>query len=385
MKPIKDSNFSSISRTTIDLRSKADNIKLLSPDEANEHLSMLISMLWALHELAAADLTDFGSRPKGVVDFLGQIRRNLSVLLLKNRIEALTPNRDVAKAFAIDPTESGFPLAVRDMHFLFSDMEKADDELARLPDDRQLVDHALFALFRGAYPAETVLQKLKLKYYTNLKEMAVIRAVKQHKAIPLRQKDGMHYFAKYVERLDEHYNLPRFYVLCLKVPEQSARSGEWKHGLEEAIDKCLAVPLGLELRTLAETLETLEGLQVELVERIDLGPFHNRFTQNYGENKGIAGKLLEGVGDRGGDKDGLIMFRRSAVQRISQERRTGFINFFKGLRSGDKHLGAFSPVITSPLHIIMPHRLIQQAHQKNIDFEDNVKMHGLTKEGSLID
>lgn len=377
MKPIKDSNFSSIGRAAIDLRSKADNFKLLFPEEAKEHLSMLLSMLWALHELAAADLPDFGSRPKGVVDFLGRIRRNLSVLLLKNRIEALAPNRDVARAFAIDPTESGFPLAVRDMHFLHSDMEKADDELARLPRDRQLVDHALFALFRGAYPAETVLQKLKLKYYTNLKEMAVISAVKQHPAIPLRQKDGMHYFAKYIERLDEHYNVPRFYVLCLKVPEQAARSGEWKHGLEEAIDQCLAVPLGLELRTLAETLEPLEGLQVELVERIDLGPFHNRFT----DNKGLAGKLLEG----GTEKDGLIMFRRSAVQRISQERRTGFINFFKGLRSGDKHLGAFSPVITSPLHIIMPHRLIQQAHQKNIDFEDNVKMHGLTKEGSLID
>jgi len=368
MKPIKDSNFSSIGRAAIDLRSKADNFKLLFPEEAKEHLSMLLSMLWALHELAAADLPDFGSRPKGVVDFLGRIRRNLSVLLLKNRIEALAPNRDVARAFAIDPTESGFPLAVRDMHFLHSDMEKADDELARLPQDRQLVDHALFALFRGAYPAETVLQKLKLKYYTNLKEMAVISAVKQHPAIPLRQKDGMHYFAKYIERLDEHYNVPRFYVLCLKVPEQAARSGEWKHGLEEAIDQCLAVPLGLELRTLAETLEPLEGLQVE---------FHNRFT----DNKGLAGKLLEG----GTEKDGLIMFRRSAVQRISQERRTGFINFFKGLRSGDKHLGAFSPVITSPLHIIMPHRLIQQAHQKNIDFEDNVKMHGLTKEGSLID
>lgn len=80
-----------------------------------------------------------------------------------------------------------------------------------------------------------------------------------------------------------------------------------------------------------------------------------------------------------------MMFSKSSLIRTGEEEREGLRERFKGWRSGDEHIGHFSPVINSPQYILMPHRLIQKVHNLNITLKDHTKMYGVTNTGEIYE
>ncbi len=106
---------------------------------------------------------------------------------------------------------------------------------------------------------------------------------------------------------------------------------------------------------------------MDCIERFDIGPFYNRITKN----TGIISSLIES------DDECMIMFRKYSIIRAGETKRTGLVNKFRGWKSGDDHLGEFTPVIASPQYILMPHRLIQKVHNRDLSI-NNTKMFDIT-------
>jgi hypothetical protein len=73
------------------------------------------------------------------------------------------------------------------------------------------------------------------------------------------------------------------------------------------------------------------------------------------------------------------------VVRTRQEERAGLSERLKGWRSGDTHVGEFSPAIISPLYVLMSHRLIQKVYNLDIRLKDHTRMFGVTSEGAIYD
>ena len=177
------------------------------------------------------------------------------------------------------------------------------------------------------------------------------------------------------ERLDEHHNLPRFYTLYLRIPSKSYLREEWQIALEEAIRTGISTVSNLELTTLADKIEAIFGVQLEYVERFDVGPFYSKYTEN-----GTAVKSLIEA-----DDDCIMMFSKASVVRMGEEAHVGLKEWFLGWRTGDEYHGEFSPAINSPQYILMPHRLIQKVHNLNVTLKDHTKMFGVTSKGEIYE
>ena len=122
---------------------------------------------------------------------------------------------------------------------------------------------------------------------------------------------------------------------------------------------------------MAQKIEAIYGVQLEYLERLDIGPFYSPYTDN-----GAAVKSLIET-----PEDCILMFSKSSVVRMGEEERIGLKEWFLGWRTGDEYEGQFSPVITSPQYILMPHRLIQKVHNLNITLKEHTKMFGVTSKG----
>jgi len=243
-----------------------------------------------------------------------------------------------------------------------------------LPKDEQLIDNALFLLFRGHFPKDVILQKLTRNYYEKLLKLSVPEILKIYDAKEfIAKEERICYYRQSFERFDDHSNIPRFYTLHLKIPLKSYDREEWKTEMRKAISDGLSSVINLELGYLAKKIEEIEGVQVEYIERFDVGPFYNRYT----EKSGTLGSLIAA------DDDCMLLFRKYSVVRTGEKERTGAANWFKGMISGDKYIGYFSPPIASPQYALMPHRLIQKIYNLNVSIE-NTKMYGITSTGKII-
>jgi hypothetical protein len=307
--------------------------------------------------------------------FLKKVSDTLNAFVLKNRLEAMKTNSDIRLSCTIDPSDSGFPVFVRDFKFLTTDKQNTVQELEKLPDDAHLVDDALFLLFRGHFPKDVVFQKLARNYYTTLSGFDMPGSLSIAPVVHLKHEDRMHYCRKSFERLDDHHNLPRFYTAYLKIPEKTYRKSDWEPAIDQAIHEGFSTVTALELGYLAPKIEVIEGVQLEYLERFDIGPFYSIHTDN--------GEAVSSLIDS--PDDCIMMFHKSTVVRTGQEERAGLKERLKGWRSGDTHLGEFSPPIDSPLYILMPHRLIQKVHNLDIKLKDHTRMFGVTPEGEIYD
>jgi hypothetical protein len=307
--------------------------------------------------------------------FLEKISRTLNAFVLKNRLEAMEINSDIRLSCTIDPSDSGFPIFVRDFKFLSTDKQNALQELEEIPDDAHLVDDALFLLFRGHFPKDVVLQKLARNYYSTLLGLDIPAALSIAPSVHIKHEDDMHYCKKSFERLDDHHNLPRFYTAYLKIPEKTYPKPDWEQAVEQAINDGFSTITALELGYLAPKIEDIEGVQLEYLERFDIGPFYSPHTEN--------GKAVNALIDS--PDDCIMMFSKSTVVRTGQEARTGLSERLKSWRSGDTHVGAFSPAIQSPQYVLMPHRLIQKVHNLDIMLKDHTRMFGVTPKGEIYD
>lgn len=359
---------------SIDLRVSDKNLLGLSAADAKIHLEMLGEMLFTMRRVLETKLTGEGGSNKEYLDYIYRLYLTVEAVFLKNRLESERHADDVRIKSAIDPTDSGFPVFVRDLKFLTTDIERAESVLAKMPEDKRLVDDALFLIFRGLFPKDVILQKLEKEYYSAIQKLTFPERLKIHPHSIVRvDKDAM-YCMQSFERLDDHSNIPRFYTIYFRVPSKSFNSDEWKREMKTAIPEGLSTVTNLELGFLAKEVEEIEGVQVEYIERFDVGPFFNRFT----ENTGAVGALIES------DDDYLMTFRKYSIVRSTETKREGFRNWWKGLMSGDDTIGEFSPAIASPLYCLMPHRLVQRAHARELPVT-NIKMFGITSSGDIYE
>jgi hypothetical protein len=375
MSSLKDSTKTTVANHSIDLQIEQQNFKTLNPDDARIHLDRLAFMLTMIAKVMMKRLPDDGGNNLELQTFLRKLSDMLDTFVLKNRLEAMKPNSDIRLSCTIDPTDSGFPVIVRDFRFLMTDQEHAAEALRKLPEDQRLVDDALFLLFRGHFPKETVLQKLTRNYYKTLQDVTMPERLKIFPITHIKEEDRMHYCKKSFERLDDHYNLPRFYTTYLKVPSKTYPKTDWEPEIDNAISEGLSTVTALELGYLAKKIEVIEGVQLEFLERFDIGPFYSPHT----ENSETVQRLLES------DDDCIMMFSKSMVVRTGEESRAGLSERLRGWRSGDTHLGEFSPAIESPQYILMPHRLIQKVHNLDIKLKEHTKMFGVTHVGEIYD
>ena len=174
--------------------------------------------------------------------------------------------------------------------------------------------------------------------------------------------EGVNIYRKNVERLDENNNVPKFYTFYFNIPNPSIGS-IWEQTLDDAIRSSFRTVANLELPYLANHVETIEAIQLQMIERFDVGPLYNQFT----ENPETIRTLLTHP------SDALLTCRKYSIVRQGEQGRKGWRNWIKSLRSGKGAIGIFSPVIASPLYILMPHRLIQKAYHLNTAFADNYK------------
>lgn len=376
MTSLKDSSQTTIVEHDIDLRVEHKNLKTLTPEDARAHLSMLADMLRAMSRVIGQKLPNDGGQNPSFMRYIKKLRHTLDAILLKHRLEASKPNSDIRLSCTIDPTDSGFPIFVRDFKFLVSDKEQTIRELQQLPKDEKLVDDALFMLFRGSFPRNVILQKLTRSYYETLDVLTMPEPLRIYPPVHLKEEQQMHYCTLSFERLDDHHNIPRFYTLYLKIPEKTyPYSDEWEEELKQAVLSGLSTVANLELRYLARKVEDIEGVQLEYLERFDIGPFYSVYT----ENSPTVQALIDAP------QDYIMMFNKSTVFRVDEEQRAGFREWFRAWRSGDEFIGNFSPVIASPQYILMPHRLIQKVHNLNISLKEQTKMFGITSTGEIYE
>ncbi|MCP4353477.1 MAG: hypothetical protein GY795_49135 [Desulfobacterales bacterium] len=367
MASIKDSTRTTVAEHSIEMQVETDNLLNLTPEQTSVHLKMLSDMLVMKRKLIYKKLPREGGSNIELLEYLKNMGRILDIIALKNRLESAKPSTDIRLSCTIDPTDSGFPLFARDFRFLRTDREKADQELGKIPDNERLVDDALFLLFRGHFPRDVILQKLAREYYEELAKSTLPDRIEIHPETLIKEEDNIHFCKQSFERLDDHSNVPRFYTMYLKIPSKTyARSG-WRDEILTAIKEGLSTVTNLELMYLAKLVEIIEGVQLDCIERFDIGPFYNTCTKN----TGIISSLIEA------DDECMIMFRKYSIIRAGETKRTGLVNKFRGWRSGDDHLGEFTPVIASPQYILMPHRLIQKVHNRDLSI-NNTKMFDIT-------
>lgn len=367
MSSLKDSSKTTVVDHSINLRTDFKNVQTLAPEEASVHLATLAAMLTMMVKVISRRLPRDGGNNPDFLNYLKKLSNTLKAFVLKHKLESLKPNSDVRLSCTIDPSDSGFPIFVRDFKFLTTEKKNAAEELNKLPSDERLVDDALFLLFRGHFPKDVVLQKLLRNYYKMLTKLSMPEALKIYPVMRIKEENRVHYCKQSFERLDDHHNLPRFYTVYLKVPSKTYPKSGWDFELQQAISDGLSTVTSLELGYLAKKIEVIEGVQLEYLERFDVGPFYSLYT----ENSETVRTLIES------ESDCIMMFSKSMVVRAGEEERIGLKERLKGWRSGDTYLGEFSPVIASPQYILMPHRLIQKVHNLDIVLKEHTQMFGI--------
>jgi len=199
--------------------------------------------------------------------------------------------------------------------------------------------------------------------------------LKIYAPVHIKESEPFNYCTQSFERLDDHHNLPRFYTLYLKIPSKTYPNAQWQTAVKQAIVEGLSTVTDLELKFLAQKVENIEGVQLEYLERFDVGPFYSVHT----DNSQTVRTLIDV------ESDCIMMFSKATVVRTGEEERTGLRERIKGWRSGDEHTGRFSPVLNSPQYILMSHRLIQKVHNLNITLKEHTKMYGITRTGEIYE
>lgn len=368
-----------IDRGSIELQMEQDNFLKLDQKATQNHLGTLSAMLRNLSMLVYEKIPSAKGDNPSFEKYLYRLADTIDILVMRSHLEANRSNGlELTSQCIIDPTESGFPLTIRDFRTLDKDKEDAAEALKRLPTDPQLVRDAIFSLCRGFYPQDAIMQKLERNFYQKVGSTDIVVPLKVYSDTFIKkdEKNNGHLMKKSAEKLDSDNNLPRFYTLYFEVTNQVCEQLDWHAELEKRVKDVLSSGSTFELPTMAKHVEDIDGVILQLIERFDVGPFYSKATLN----EGAIAELLEKDAN---EFDAILSFRRYLIQRMDEQKKSGIVNKVKGLLSGDMYTGMFSEVIKSPKYMLMPHRLIQKAYNQRLDFKDEVKLYGITTGGGF--
>ncbi len=216
------SGKATISKLSVSLDSQ-ENFKDLSDHETKIHLKTLSSMLGLLARTIYEKIPEVGRENVGLENYILSTASSLDAIVKKQEIETMKSEGTQIKCI-IDPTDSGFPIVVRDFKYLEIDKRDAHIRLKNLPDDSSLIDNAEYHLFRASYPTSIIQQKLERNYYTSLQSLDIPAELKTYTAREVNtEKNGHLLFKKSFEKLDGHNNVPKFYTLYFTVTGDFAR------------------------------------------------------------------------------------------------------------------------------------------------------------------
>lgn len=376
MKPIQDSSQMSIASPPPLTTVAGKNFKTLAQDETLVYLQQFMGMLRNVQVMFLQQfITGYASHLH-----LSQFTQTLIDIAdaLYSHCERDLFLKTSGLNFAIDPTDSGWPLFIRDFHFLNNEREKViANKEAEIISDQRLVDDAIFSLFRGVFPLDVIDTKmtktinLKLKKLPNLEELHFLEADF------VQEIKGLFYYRICVQRLEENYNIPRFYTIHIKVFNSLQDMPELMPAFKRAFKAGISTPVSLELKHIAEQIEAIDGICVEMIQRVDIGPYYSRFSMNESTIK----ELLE----QGEPEDGIFSFKLFTIQRMKEFKVSGMVNSFKAYLSGDWFRGEFSKTLVSPTYYILPHRLIQKVHHLDLKLDTHAKMFGVNPKGELVE
>lgn len=360
----------------MDARLRHERLLLLEDVDAKRHLSRLSEMLAYIPTLAELEIPWIGGAFNG---FVLRLRRTVEAILLKHEVAAADANADIKLSVSINGVDSGYPVFSRDLEHLARDQQRAAAELRELPKPEELVDVALEYLFRETWPERQIRQMTRFRYFHTIAQLELPRSgARSRNALHAGDRAERRLYLKTVERMDERNNLPRFYVIYLGTTARHLPQARWEEQVDQAVQQSLGQYLvDSELPHFASAIEEVDGLTVEALERIDVGPFHSPLTSN----EGFVRELLDGASP----DDGILMLRRHRVHRAGQRRRPGLRTLLRALTSRDTQRGHFTAAVASPLYTLLPHRLIQKAHHDRIQVPEHVALKAITHRGVLLD
>ena len=268
-----------VSKPSMDLEI-TNNYKPLSSKEAHTHLLSLENMLTKLSRFMYDNINDKELRNNAAMQhYMIRLGDTLNAVVLKNESQSIGDNADVQQNIVIDPSSSGFPLFARDITLLYNDQQEADKRLAAIPNNSELVEAAINSSFHKVFPNKQIQQMLEHNYYSKLKEVDLPRPLEVYDSVFVKETKTGVIYKRSIEKLDDSYNLPRFYTIYFEVPKLSTSNGTLSEELKNCIvNDGLQTVVSHELPYLTNRLEAIDGIQMQLVQRFDLGPFYNVFT-----------------------------------------------------------------------------------------------------------
>jgi hypothetical protein len=359
--------------SSLDLSFKKETLIKLGGIDAVHHCMMLGMALLLLECMIKEKLPRPESQDKNLLLYLRKLWKAVNILAAKDKLDSLTAG-ELKNPTAIHPTDSGFPLFIRDFEFLNADKNEAPARIAAIPPDEELVDAALFSLFRGQFPQEVINNKYARAYWDSLNGAELPTTLRILDETIVDKRDYATYYHKSVERLDDTGNVPYLYSMYFRVPSGIVEV-EWKMKLDEAIRSGMGTAVSIELPYCARLIEEVDGVMLDMLERYTIGPFYDSYTAN-------SGPIAELIKDK---NDFIMMFQKNTVLRVAEQNRKGLWRSVRGLISGDRTQALFAPTLLSARHVLMPYRMVQKAQNQGISLGENVKMYGISKEGGLID
>lgn len=352
--------------------------KILQDGDAESHLSILSGYLGILPSVIK--ILPFSSKGSNDLEqFISRVKDTLDVILLRNILLSKSPNSDVRMLSSINPADSGFPTYLRDFRYLTQDKAQALHHLETLPSVEEIVSNAENLCFRLAMPTQSIRAMISRDYFSKLASLDLPQELRQNPEVDLGQKGSMTMFLTTVERIDSHTDTPRFYTIIYKIPTSLTKSMMWKesihHALAQAIKEGTSTIVDLELPYLARKIEDIDGIQLQLLERFDIGPFYSRYTTN----SDIINQVLK----VGNERDGILQFRKRFVQRLGERELPTLWERIQGWWSGDQYHGFFTSTLETPQYSLMPHRLVQAVHQRDLSFGQTSTMYAITDRGEL--
>lgn len=379
MKPIQDSSQMSIARPPPLTTVAGKNFKTLDQEDTLAYLQQFMGMLKNVQIMFSQHIIPDYASHQSLSDFAGTLI-DISRAIYSHFERGLFLKSN-GLDLAIDPTDSGWPLFVRDFHFLNKAREKLvigkTGQPYSLPDDQHLIDDAIFSLFRGVFPVEVIEKKMTKNLNLRLMKLPELKELRFLGAKLIREFSDAFYYQVCVQRLEESYNIPRFYTLHIKTFKPLGETPELFSALKRAFENGIGTPVSLELKHIAKNIEHIDGICVEMIQRVDIGPYYSRFTMN----ESVIKELL----DKGNPEDSIFSFKVFTIQRMKESKVAGMVNSVKAYLSGDWFRGEFSKIMVSPTYYILPHRLIQKVHYLDLQLDTHTRMFGVNPKGELVE
>jgi len=376
---LRESRQKAIIRPAFRTLNEPNRIKNLSREEMAAHTAALSVSLRTLAKLIYEKLPEDGGNNNELQIYLLSLSDAMRSIGIMSQLPC-GANVDVAIEYKIDAADSGFPLFLRDLQMLRREKEKATAECTRLRSEAELVEDAISMMAHGVFPAQPIESMQLRHFYGMLNGMTVPESLRFHEAKHLRSDERRGYYRKSIEYLDEDRNIPKFFTLYLTVPSGTFYGSLLEGQIEQAVRSGLGGLEALELEKVARSVEAIYGVQVQMAERYDIGPFWNRSTDNPTQ---IQKLLDERTGSR--PDDSIIAYRKLTILRENEVSCTGLKSMWKALWSGDWRTGTFSAIVSSPDYLLMPHRLIQKAYNLDIKLGNNVRTYGIKTDGGILD